>query len=91
MVAPEWNLTFQSRLGFWACDANCDYHRIGDPGSDDRYFVESKTLGKKITFCVISRWETYQWNNAPFMEYLPSALTPEGDPREKLILARRCP
>ena len=91
MVAPEWNLTFQSRLGFWACDANCDYHRIGDPGSDDRYFVESKTLGKKIAFCVISRWETYQWNNAPFMEYLPSALTPEGDPREKLILARRCP
>jgi hypothetical protein len=91
MAEPKWHIAFpDSRVGFWICDEHCDYTRINDPKNPDRYAIRSTKLGKTMNFCVQKRWRTYQWNNAPFVNYQAAALSPGGPPLEDLVLAKRC-
>ena len=92
MVEPEWHVSYPTtQSGFWVCNDHCDFERIGNPATSDRYSIRSKTLGKIVNFCVIGRWKTHQWNNSPFMNYQETALSPAGSPNGDLVLARRCP
>jgi hypothetical protein len=92
MVEPEWHITYpDTRNGFWICDPHCDFVRVGNPVTDDRYVVHSNALAKDFAFCVVRRWKNHPWNNAPSVLYRPESLTLEGLSTEHLVLARRCP
>jgi hypothetical protein len=91
MVDPEWYLGYTNRLGYWVCDSGCDSHKLVDSGNSDRYSIIVDSLGKTFHFCVVRRWQTADWNNAPRVEYLPDSLTPNGPGEFHLVLAKRCP
>ena len=50
-------------------------------------FIASWPLNSSVA----GAWPTHQWNNAPFMEYLPESLEPSGPRTVALVVGTPCP
>lgn len=91
IAEPGWHLHYRIvQKGLWVCGANCDYKILNMSPTNERYHIRSGRLGKSFEMCIVKRWPTDSWNNAPFRQYLDSSLAPEGEHFDELILAKRC-
>jgi hypothetical protein len=91
LVEPRWHLSYPTKFnGPWVCAPNCDYRAEGLTPESKRYTLVSGALHEKFEMCVVGRWITDAWNNAPFSEYEQASLRPEGLHRDELVLAVRC-
>lgn len=91
LVEPQWHLSYPSKFnGTWTCSPDCDYRAVGLTPTSKRYDLISGALNKSFKMCVVGRWITDAWNNAPFSEYELASLRSEGLRRDELVLAVRC-
>lgn len=91
LLEPEWHIAYlTSYNGQWNCSPNCDAHSSGYGPAVTRYTLSSKRLSRDFEMCIVSRWPTDRWNNAPFTEYATESIHPEGPHHDELTLARRC-
>ena len=97
LLEPEWHLAFfTAGNGLWTCSPKCDFTSRGFGPSADRYELFSGRLDRSFSMCIVKRWKTYRWNNAPFAAYSAASLFAagtsgdEGTAFDELTLARRC-
>lgn len=91
LLEPEWHVSYLGAFkGQWNCAPNCDYQILGGDRGVERYVIHSKALARDFEMCVLARWITDQWNNAPFSGYETEALKAEGKNHAELVVARRC-
>lgn len=91
LVMPEWHIWYPSYgSGVWRCLDQCDYQALHYQEKTGRYQLRSRHLDRSVAMCTIRAWKTHHWNNAPFMNLLPSALRPAGATSGRLVLARPC-
>ncbi|HEY8211869.1 MAG TPA: glycosyltransferase, partial [Myxococcaceae bacterium] len=92
VAMPRWHVWYTNYVnGTWKCSGRCDYG-IGnfDPGRG-AYVLHSRRLGQSVPMCIVGAWPTHQWNNAPFIDYSPDALTPSGPRTVVLVVGTPCP
>jgi hypothetical protein len=88
---PEWHLWYPSYgSGTWLCLDECDFEAMDYQKASGRYVLRSKRLDTSVEMCPVMGWKTHQWNNAPFMNLLPSSRRAGGDSWGLLLLARPC-
>jgi hypothetical protein len=92
VVMPRWHVWYAGYLnGTWKCSWRCDYSMSQLDGRRGTYVLTSRRLGQSVQMCIAGSWPTHQWNNAPFMEYLPESLEPSGPRTVALVVGTPCP
>lgn len=90
-VEPTWHVYYFGVFeGFWICPGECDFRILHDTGDPSTYRIYSARLDRTYKFCIVDQWPSYHWNNAPFMNYGPEALSASGGEWETITLAKRC-
>lgn len=88
---PDWHAWYATMGGgFWACGAGCDFRAQGYAPDRERYVLSSRRLRRSEEMCVVRRWMTDKYNNAPFHNVGPHGMRPDGGANDVLVLARRC-
>jgi len=87
---PKWHLWYPTfGTGPWTCMGHCDY--FAHDLVKSKYLLTSQKLERTISMCVVGRWKTSRYNNAPFEMMKAASFNPEGDLTDELVLAKPCP
>jgi len=88
---PMWHLWLPTKgVGPWTCINGCDYSVTSVSGSPDRYTLHSKWLHASTQMCIVKRWTTYRYLNAPFDTLNRAAFRPGETADDEMVLGRRC-
>jgi hypothetical protein len=88
---PRWHVWYLNLAGGqWMCEGRCDYTAEERNLEAGTYVLSSKRLGRSVKMCVVARFPTEKWLNAPFRMLAREAFRPQGTGTDTLAVATPC-